>query len=434
MFLLLLLMPLSATATPQFCGNDIASSTYQSNLAIIAGTLPTNASSSPQLFATATAGEAPDVVHALALCRGDINATTCRDCVVASFQTCPPTDQDSAIYYEDCLLGYSSHDLLNPPNITENGSLWLSWKENTGGDAGVVTEAVRQLLAGTAHDASASERRFATAVMVLMDSISAATRRLYSLAQCTPDLSAGDCLACLQRLIAMVNSTTPARKGARILVLRCNIRFEAFRFYDGQPMRHISPSSSVAPDPTGNRKNGLQTWLIIAVSVAAPVAVAFCIIVYCSWFRSCIKGTVVRLLAKPTHTLQGRDALVSEMEAEFPEFLVFNFHQILEATCNFSQEKMLGEGGFGPVYKGYIPGRMDIAVKRLASHSGQGFLEFKNEVHLIAKLQHKNLIRLLGCCSEGEEKILVYEYMPNKSLDFFIFDENTKASMDWNVL
>ncbi|THG14362.1 hypothetical protein TEA_018916 [Camellia sinensis var. sinensis] len=110
---------------------------------------------------------------------------------------------------------------------------------------------------------------------------------------------------------------------------------------------------------------------------------------------------------------------------------VFDLESILEATNYFSDENKLGQGGFGPVYKGNFPGGQEIAIKRLSTHSGQGLEEFKNEVILIAKLQHRNLVRLLGYCIEGDEKILLYEYMPNKSLDTFIFDQTLCLSLDW---
>ncbi|XP_058073064.1 G-type lectin S-receptor-like serine/threonine-protein kinase B120 [Magnolia sinica] len=113
------------------------------------------------------------------------------------------------------------------------------------------------------------------------------------------------------------------------------------------------------------------------------------------------------------------------------DFQLFNFATISAATDNFSVANKLGEGGFGPVYKGKLNKGPEIAVKRLSERSGQGLEEFKTEIILIARLQHMNLVRLLGCCTEGEEKILVYEYMPNKSLDTIIFDPVKRKLLDW---
>ncbi|XP_062186878.1 G-type lectin S-receptor-like serine/threonine-protein kinase B120 [Phragmites australis] len=113
------------------------------------------------------------------------------------------------------------------------------------------------------------------------------------------------------------------------------------------------------------------------------------------------------------------------------ELKVYSLDCIRAATCNFSDSNKLGAGGFGPVYMGRLPGGEEVAVKRLCRNSGQGLEEFKNEVVLIAKLQHRNLVRLLGCCIQGEEKILVYEYMPNKSLDAFLFNPEKQGLVDW---
>ncbi|KAM0951471.1 putative protein kinase RLK-Pelle-DLSV family [Dioscorea sansibarensis] len=106
---------------------------------------------------------------------------------------------------------------------------------------------------------------------------------------------------------------------------------------------------------------------------------------------------------------------------------------LMEATNNFAETKILGKGGFGLVYKGKLAEGREVAVKRLSKNSTQGVDEFKNELTFIAKLQHRNLVRLLGYCIQGDEKILVYEYMPNGSLDAFLFDKEKGVHLDWQT-
>ncbi|XP_020240187.1 G-type lectin S-receptor-like serine/threonine-protein kinase At4g27290 isoform X1 [Cajanus cajan] len=133
---------------------------------------------------------------------------------------------------------------------------------------------------------------------------------------------------------------------------------------------------------------------------------------------------------------RGKDNIKTKVkideDKEDLELPLFDFDTIACATNDFSSDNKLGQGGFGPVYKGTLPDGQDIAVKRLSHTSTQGLTEFKNEVIFCSKLQHRNLVKVLGCCIEEQEKLLIYEYMPNKSLDFFLFDYSQSKLLDWS--
>ncbi|XP_058197206.1 G-type lectin S-receptor-like serine/threonine-protein kinase At4g27290 isoform X2 [Rhododendron vialii] len=133
-------------------------------------------------------------------------------------------------------------------------------------------------------------------------------------------------------------------------------------------------------------------------------------------------------LETASQQVQENNRRTAEEDLELP---LFDLATISTATNNFSYENKIGEGGFGPVYKGQLSSGQEVAVKRLAKTSGQGIKEFKNEVIFIAKLQHRNLVRLLGCCIHEEERMLIYEYMQKRSLDLHIFNQTRGTSLDW---
>ncbi|XP_039168233.1 LOW QUALITY PROTEIN: cysteine-rich receptor-like protein kinase 10 [Eucalyptus grandis] len=140
---------------------------------------------------------------------------------------------------------------------------------------------------------------------------------------------------------------------------------------------------------------------------------------------------LLRRKGKKTHeVVKGKDGA---NELTTVESLQFDLATIQAATNDFSPENKLGEGGFGEVFQGRLPDGQQIAVKRLSRSSRQGDEEFKNEVLLVAKLQHRNLVRLLGFCLEGDEKLLTYEFVPNKSLDYFLFDPQKSSQLNWSL-
>ncbi|XP_076894592.1 G-type lectin S-receptor-like serine/threonine-protein kinase At4g27290 [Bidens hawaiensis] len=180
--------------------------------------------------------------------------------------------------------------------------------------------------------------------------------------------------------------------------------------------------------PFSELKNKNSSSARIRLRVMVPIAFVVLVIVVsiCLFYRFNKKqhqrGTSINEFENDHENRIGDDDL---------ELPLFGLSTLLKATNNFSMSNKLGEGGFGPVYKGVLHDRQEIAVKRLSKTSTQGLHEFKNEVISISKLQHRNLVKLLGCCIEGAEKMLIYEYMPNKGLDSFIFDKAKSELLDW---
>ncbi|VAH45143.1 unnamed protein product [Triticum turgidum subsp. durum] len=266
--LLAFLLPPLAASQWQNCGkngNFTTNSPYQANIRALSSTLPKNASSSRTLFAFATVGTVPDIVYALALCRGDANASACGNCV-------------------------------------SNG------------------------------------------------------------------------------------------------------------FKDAQ---QLCPYES-----TGNR-----TARILAITLPIVAAILAAVVICLYLWRRKSKPARKASLSYPTNPedIQSIDSLILDLST------------LRAATDNFDERNKLGEGGFGVVYKGILPDNEEIAVKRLSQSSRQGIEELKNELVLVAKLQHKNLVRLLGVCLEEQEKLLAYEYMPNKSLDTILFDPDRSSQLDWGM-
>ncbi|CAN1157907.1 Probable LRR receptor-like serine/threonine-protein kinase At1g56130 [Linum perenne] len=162
---------------------------------------------------------------------------------------------------------------------------------------------------------------------------------------------------------------------------------------------------------SGKHKTGVIVGIVIGILVPCSL-LAFAIIVIIRRKR--------RQRAFEDHELEGIDTRP----------YTFSYAELRGATKDFSASNKLGEGGFGPVYLGKLDDGRVIAVKQLSVQSHQGKSQFIAEIATISAVQHRNLVKLYGCCIEGENRLLVYEYLENKSLDKALFEESS-LNLDW---
>ncbi|XP_061978505.1 cysteine-rich receptor-like protein kinase 10 isoform X2 [Populus nigra] len=363
-------------------------STYRVNLNLLLSSLASNATLNNTIgFYNTSFGKNTDQVYGLFICRGDLSNTVCQNCVTFAtediVQRCP-IGIASIVYYDACILRYSNRNIFSKVDQSPGFSLL-----NT---QNITTEPQRfnNLVGATANDLAA---RAASA----------------------PPAIAGLPNCCSSKI------------GGRVLFPSCYIHYEITVFYNATAVAAESPPPPpppvVLPSPPTPRspeeKGGVPTVLIMAIVIPFAVSIALFCMCFCFLRR-----------ARKTRDYVPENDVGDEITTE--ESLQFDLSTIEAATNNFSADNKLGEGGFGEVYKGTLPNGHQIAVKRLSKNSGQGAAEFKNEVVLVAKLQHRNLVRVQGFCLDGEEKILVYEFVSNKSLDYFLYDHERQGLLDWS--
>ncbi|KAF8029969.1 hypothetical protein BT93_E2402 [Corymbia citriodora subsp. variegata] len=434
--LLLLLLALAAAPTPahgsellyHFCGttgNFTANGTYGANLNTLLTSViaAANATDVDYGFYNLSAGGSPDeTVNAIALCRGDVGVADCWSCLNDSApeiaRRCPG-QKEAIIAYDYCMLRYSNRSIFGARDTSRAFYRWNNKIVTNNVDQ--FNQVLRNLTDGLGHRAASgnSTRKFAVG-----NTTAPNFQTLFGLVQCTPDLSQQDCNSCLVEAISRIPECCNQKEGGRVIFPSCNIRFAVYPFfyasaYESPPSPPQSPVSPLSPtnntSTKGKDTNSGRIALIItipAVGLALLIAGILCI---------CLRS----------RRMKKNFEAVPIDEIKNAESLQYDLNTIRAATNDFSDTNKLGQGGFGTVYKGTLANGQVIAVKRLSADSRQGDQEFKNEVLLVARLQHRNLIRLLGFCLEGRERLLIYEIVPNSSLDHFIFDPVRRRQLDW---
>ncbi|KAH9796552.1 putative cysteine-rich receptor-like protein kinase 35 [Citrus sinensis] len=384
--MLLSIIRLTSGQTCYDTGNFTTNSTYGKNRDLFLSSLASNVTANKGFY-TSTIGQIPDAVYGLALCRGDSTPESCASClnftVRDMMKNCP--NQKEAISWGGmdfpCVVRYSNRSFfgkleLKPTEVNHNIN-------NITSSLTQFDRIWRSLMDRVLAKASSgnSKLKFATEEANLTSS-----ETIYALMQCTPDISQSDCEFCLRQSMADLQSCCYGKKGSYVLGPSCIFRWEMYPFYgataDSLSPSPLSPPSTTTDTTTTKDKGGNSissgTVIIIVVSTSIFI-IALVALVTCVFLR---------------RRKQKQD-LTKADEINTVESLQFDFSTIRDATNNFSTDNKLGQGGFGAVYKGRLSHGQEIAVKRLSKNSVQGELEFKNEVLLVARLQHRNLVRLL---------------------------------------
>ncbi|XP_048492762.1 proline-rich receptor-like protein kinase PERK15 [Beta vulgaris subsp. vulgaris] len=254
---------------------------------------------------------------------------------------------------------------------------------------------------------------------------SSANVTLYCLAQCTPDILGIPCHKCL--VAALGNLVDEGKTKMSLFMPSCQVMYSLAPFFT---IGKRTPSSSPVPTidsppnvpyaqvPSVSQR---KSKLFIAVGVAAALGLLVFLFAVWFWLRK----------RKASEERKQDESFVGQIkEISNNVHSTFTYEDLALATENFSSVNLVGQGGFGYVYKGVLSNGKEIAVKQLKTGSSQGEREFQAEIETISRVSHKHLVSLFGYCIYGDQRMLVYEFIPNKTLEFHLHGEGIEP-MSW---
>jgi len=343
----------------------------------------------------------------------------CSQLVTANIKQFCGNGVGARVWLDFCFLRYENYSFIG--QMGDNG-VYVNVTANASNPS-VSMPVVNKLWSKLSGEAASAMKRCAFGTTV--DSLS---RNIYAQTECTRDISSDDCTKCLSQTINHSLSNYPGSQGLQGLMSSCTVRYETYSFFNftalsvaltesPPPPKLITPSSKYnSPHISHSHK------LPLILGIVGGFLLILFVCLFATWRR--LKSAIFGGRYEG-HGQVKEDTLIIKDQ----QMVTFKMKTLIAATENFHDDNKLGEGGFGPVYKGTTQDGKEIAVKKLSLKSMQGRKEFLNEVKLVAKIRHRNIVSILGCCAEGSERLLVYEYLPNKSLDKILLDRN--KHIDW---